>query len=481
MKRLRATALGLALTGLAACGAAGPDYRLPDEAVINRPHVQGELAGEVGAPGTERREDLPAQWWKLYDDALLDRLIGQALQANAGLREADANLRRAAAIYQVARSAGGWDESVDLSVSRAQISAESLLQTEPLPPFNVAVGGFSVSYAFDFFGKIRRGAEAAGADVQVSQAAMDLARITVVAEVTREYVERCHASHELNVTQHLLALQERSQEIAQRMLDAGRGTATDVARARAQAELVRAALPPLTARRNAADYALAALLGGTPADLPPEVAACEDAPQLRRPIPVGDGAALLRRRPDVRAAERRLAAATARIGVATASLYPDISIGASIGANGLLEDFGNDLTRSWSIGPLVSWSIPGNGAHARVLAAQAGADAALAAFDQTVLDSLRDTQTALDAYVQRLRRGAALQQALDASAQAAQQNRLLYEAGRVPYLNSLDAERTYVQAQTSAAENDAQLSLDQVNLFLALGGGWQQEGPPPPH
>jgi NodT family efflux transporter outer membrane factor (OMF) lipoprotein len=473
MKTLRLLT-GIALAGLAACRALGPDYHLPEKAVINRPQAQAALADGTAASGAVSDQPLPAKWWELYDDPLLDGLVRQALQSNAGLREAEANLRRAAAVYQVARSAGGWDESVNLSAARAQFSAESLLQVEPLPVFNIAQGGFNVSYYVDLFGKIQRGAEAAEADAQASQAARDLARIAVVAEVTREYVERCHADHELAVTQHLLELQERGLEVAQRLFAAGRGTATDVDRARAQVEIVRASLPELAARRNTADYALAALLGGTPGDLPAAVLRCEDAPTLTRPVPVGDGVSLLRRRPDVRMAERQLAAATARIGVAIAEMYPDVSLGASVGANGLLKDFGNEMTRSWSIGPLISWNLPGPGARARVLAGQAGADAALAAFDRTVLDALRDTRTALDVYVQHLLRHDALQQALDASRRAAEQNRALYEGGRLPYLSSLDAERTYVQAQTQLAENDAQLSRDQVNLFLALGGGWQK-------
>lgn len=476
---LRARLLPLAIAGaLSACQAVGPDYHLPDQAVVNRPEAQQALLGAAAAPALEAAGTAPDAWWSLYDDAVLNALQQQALASNAQLRVASANLRRSAFVHEAVLHSGGLEKRADLAVARARISAESLLLTEQLPPFNIADGSLGATYDFDLFGRLARAAEASGAEVQASQAALDLARISVAAEVARQYVEICHSNHELEIARHSLQIQQRITEVAQRLADAGRGAAADVDRAQAQVELLRAGLPPLTARRQAASYALSALLGEVPGQLPEAVQRCHQAPQLAQAIPVGDGSALLRRRPDVRAAERRLAAATARIGVATAALYPQVQLGASIGAMGLLQNFGEAPTRSWSIGPLISWSFPAAGAHARVHATEAGADAALAEFDQTVLLALRDTQVALSAYVQGLQRRAALHRAVAAARRAAEQNRALYQGGRTPYLASLDAERTLAESEALAAEADNEVSLDQIKLFLMLGGGWASLRPP---
>jgi NodT family efflux transporter outer membrane factor (OMF) lipoprotein len=475
--RLPRLALGLGLGTLAACATVGPDYHLPGEAAANRAEAQGaflDTGNDRVAPG----QPLPERWWALYDDPVLDGLIERALAANAGLRAASANLERATAVYEQALDAGGLEYAAEAGAQRAQVSAESFLLSEKLPVFNLGSGGLKISYDFDLFGKLRRASEAAHADAQATQAALDLARIGVVAQVAGNYLDICNANHELDIARHSVDLQQHSLDIARRLADAGRGTVVDVTRAQAQVAALQAALPPLQAHKRAAEYSLAALLGNTPGQLPEGVDGCATAPHPDRPIPVGDGRALLARRPDVRAAERRLAAATARIGVATAELYPDIRLGAAAGAAGLLDDFGEAATRQWSIGPLISWSIPSNGARARVAASEAGARAALAQFDQTVLDALRETQTLLDAYAQDLQRLQALRTAHDAARLAAEQNRRLYVGGRAPYLASLDADRTQAGSDAQVAAAEAQVSQDQVRLMLALGGGWQAAAAP---
>jgi len=218
---------------------------------------------------------------------------------------------------------------------------------------------------------------------------------------------------------------------------------------------------------------LAALLGHEPGDLPAAVGQCQHAPQLAQPIPVGDGAALLKRRPDVRAAERELAAATAQIGVATAAMYPEISLGGNFGYTGMMQDIGHGITKRWLLGPHIAWHIPTGVDHARVRASEAGADAALARFDGVVLGALRETQTLLSHYAHDLSRNQSLREARDAARQAADYNRRMHQEGRLPYLSSLDAERTLASAEAALAASEAQLSQDQVNLFLSLGGGWE--------
>jgi outer membrane protein TolC len=191
-------------------------------------------------------------------------------------------------------------------------------------------------------------------------------------------------------------------------------------------------------------------------------------------IPIGDGAALLRRRPDVRQAERQLAAATARIGVATAELYPNISLGASFGSVGLMSQFNDANTWKFSVGPLIQWSLPSTStARVHIREARIGTDMQLARFDGVVLNALRETESALTIYARELDRNAALRGARDQSALAARQSARLYQYGRTDFLSQLDADRTLATAETALAVSDAQLASDQVQLFLALGGGWE--------
>lgn len=480
LRWMRPLGASLAAVALAACQAVGPDYRLPDDSTYAKVQQRPVALDAHGSPAVDATQGaVDGHWWTLYEDPALEALVEQALKANTELRVAAARLKRSQALYARARAAGGFSEEIQASGGRGRISAESLLQTEELPVFNLANASLAVSYQLDLFGKIRRGEEAALANTEAARAAGELARISVVASVVGAYSEICHGNHELEVARHSLQVQQRSQDVVARLAAAGRDTPVEVARAESQVAALQAAIPPLEARRQAAGYELAALLGDTPDRIPAGAMQCEHAPTLRRPIPVGDGAALLRRRPDVRQAERQLAAATAEIGVATADMYPDIRLGASVGASGLLEDFGKPTTQEWMIGPLISWSLPDAGAQARVAATKAGAEEALARFDHVVLEALRETQTILSQYAQDLRRVAALRQARDKARAAAEAERTLYRAGRQPYLASLDADRSLAATDATLADAEARVSQDQIKLFLALGGGWQDPAPSP--
>src|SRR5690606_318333 len=222
----------------------------------------------------------------------------------------------------------------------------------------------------------------------------EVVRISVAAETARAYADACSANAQIAVAEQTIGLQQRTVELTQTLLTGGRGTGLDVARAQAALQGSRAALPPLRAARDGALFRLATLTGRTPAEASVAARACARPPQLNQPIPVGDGAGLLARRPDVRQAERRLAAAAARVGVATASLYPSITLGGSIGSTATdLGDLGGGDAFRFSVGPLISWSFPNIAvARARVAGAEAGAEAALARFDQAVLTALQETE-----------------------------------------------------------------------------------------
>lgn len=360
--RVAATLAPLALA-LGACKSVGPDYTLPQHAYVNAPLANHALDDANGA--LVSRDAVPGNWWQLYDDPVLDGLVRDALKSNTDLRVAAANLARSRAALVVANEQGGFSGGAEAAVQRAQESAEQYLLENKLPVVNEGTVGINVSYELDLFGKLRRGVEAARADSEAVKAAGDLARITVVADVVRAYVEACSAGDELAIAKQSLALQQQRVKLSQRLRDAGRGNQTDVTRGVTQVRTLSADIPRFEGRRKVAQYQLAALLARAPADLPKAAAECERLPKLRQPIPIGDGAALLRRRPDVREAERQLAAATARIGVATAALYPSVSIGASAGSVGVAADLFSSTTNRWSFGPLISWSFPVNGQRAR--------------------------------------------------------------------------------------------------------------------
>ncbi|OZI76016.1 efflux transporter outer membrane subunit [Bordetella genomosp. 2] len=467
---LSALALALALAG---CAAVGPDYHLPASAAARRPAAS---AGFQQARETAFRQDsVPGTWWRLYQDPALDALIQQALRANTDLRIAAANLQRAQAVTQEARGQQQPTLGVDASPTFGHASGvqAGAPDTRPMDRWSYS-SGISVAYQVDLFGQIRRAVEAAAGDEQAAQAAYDAARVAVAAETARAYADICAAGMQLASARRSVQVQRDSLDAVQRLQQAGRGTALDVSRARSQLEQLQAELPPFQASQRTALYRLAALTGRAPAEMPAALLQCERPPRLDQPIPVGDGAALLRRRPDIRQAERSLAAATARIGVATAALYPTITLGLSGGSAGPAAMLGERGTFSWSVGPLISWTLPNTGvAQARIAQARASAGAALARFDAAVLGALRETESALVTYARQLDRDAALRAARDQSALAARQAGQLFRAGKTDYLTVLDAQRTLAANESALAASQAALSDDQIALFLALGGGWQ--------
>ena len=358
------------------------------------------------------------------------------------------------------------------AVKRARESGEAYLLPEQLPVANEGELMIEASYQIDLWGQLKRGEEAAEANLQAVEAARDVARVSVVAQTVQAYLQLCHAQAGKTVAERSLLVQQRTLQLAERMTEAGRGNATDVLRAQGLVDAARAGLPRFDAERDAGFYKLAALLGRAPQELP--AVACAAPPQLAQPLPVGDGTALLKRRPDLREAEREAAVASARIGVATAALYPSISIGASAGVVGIAEHLGQPATQTYGIGPLISWRIPDAGAKARVKMAEADEAAALARFDGVVLRALAETETALSRYRHDLERRQAQQDARDKAAALAAEQKRYVEAGRRPYASSLEAQHVLVGAESALAATDAEVAQDQVRLFLALGGGWEQ-------
>jgi outer membrane protein, multidrug efflux system len=246
-----------------------------------------------------------------------------------------------------------------------------------------------------------------------------------------------------------------------------------VTRSQTLVDQLKSNIPTIDVRRQNALFQLAVLTGKPPGAFDAGLTKCVAAPPILDPIPIGDGAALLKRRPDIRAAERELAASTAEIGVAMADLYPRIALKASIGSTGLVGDFLQHTTDEWALGPVVSWQLNQSAARARIAAATAAQKAQLAIFDGIVLGALRDVETALNGYSHDLAREATLKAARDEAGKAVADAHLLEAGGRSGALSTLDAERTLASTEAALASIAAQVSQDQVALFLALGGGWE--------
>lgn len=476
-RRLAALAVLAASAGaaLAGCKTVGPRYAGPPAtAVAKAPEAVGPFVS-ASSPAFSS-EPAPGDWWRLYNDPRLDALIRQAFAANTDLRIAEGNLERSQALVRQARAGRQPSVTVNFNPSYQQLSTESYLQPGVIAPLGLIDTGVAVSYEFDVFGRIHRGIQAASAEDEAVRAAYDLAKVTVAAETARAYADACGAGEQLAAARRSLALQQQSGVLTRRLVSAGRGTALDVTRSTSQISQYQANIPALLILQRNALYRLAVLTGRPPADYPRDLEACVAAPRLVTPLPVGDGAALIRRRPDVREAERNLAAATYRIGVATGQLYPTVTLAASAGSTGALVDIFKPETNRYGAGPNIAWQLNQNAARARIAEAQAGVKIRLAQFDGVVLTSLRETEGALTTYAHDLDRNADLRAVRAQAATAVDQADRLYRGGKIDFLARLDAERALASAESALAASDTQLSTDQIAIFLALGGGWQAPG-----
>lgn len=463
-----ALACAFVLTGCAL----GPDYNRPPEAKINQVVSGEKLQGSQTSAFSQA--EAPHDWWHLYNDPVLDGIIQQTIIRNADLRIAAANVRRADAYLAQIEDRKLPQASVTGNAGYGELSAEEHLQFgTPLPAdFMYSVEG-ALTYQFDLFGQVQRAVEATKADTATSRAEYHSVKINIIAEATRAYLETCSVGHEIEIATSIAASQDRLNSANEKLIALGRVASTTREPMNVQQARFRAAIPALQARQKAASYRLAALMGMLPAELPSSVQSCHQAPVLTNPLPTGDGRALLQRRPDVQAAEETLHSATADIGVVTADLYPHIYLGISGGSTGLASHFGNSDTFKYSLGPLISWNFPNRGmAKARIHQAEARADAAYANFDKTVLNALRDTESALVLYARDLDQNNDLKRAAVGRARFSDETKKLHMLGRENVITTLEAERNYLLAEQDVAASDSKILADQVSLFHVLGGGW---------
>ena len=457
MKNLTILVSALAL---AACST-GPDYTRP----VTTTAAAGPFAA-ANSPAVQRLAPVPNDWWRLYDDPVLDGLIADALAHNTDVRAAVARLARARAALKEVKVDRLPQGGVSASATRGRDPGASGSATS----FGA---GLEVAYEVDLFGRVSRNIEAGRGDVGAAEADAEAVRVAIVSDTARAYADASSAAERMAVATHIVELLDRSLQLTQKQVDIGQTTRLDTARIATLLNQRKAEIPAIAAERDSALFRLATLTGRAPAELPSAAGARTSSLKLDEVIPVGDGAQLLARRPDVRAAERRLAAATARIGVATSELYPQVTLGGSVASNA--SNLGNLFSNpvGFLLGPLISWSFSDHAhARARVAGSEAITQEALAQFDGTVLRSLEETETALSAYANALRRKEALQAARTEAEVAARIVRAQQREGQVDSLALLDAERTFAESEAELANMNGQVATAQINLFRALGGGW---------
>jgi len=466
----RAALVALAAAALGAC-AVGPDYVRP-ETPVARDFSGGER--DLYSPG-----DVPAQYWTQFGDPALDQLIADALAANHDLRIALARLTEARALYHERQ----FDLAPTVTASGGY-TKERFSQLESPTGQALTEGfydaGFDALWELDFFGRVRRQVESRHAQVQAAEASLRDAQVTVTGELARSYFALRGEQLELAVARRNVENQGETLNLTRARLEAGRGTEFDTARAQAQLSGTLATIPPLEAAIARSIHRLAVLTGRPPDALDAQLSAARELPPLPAISAIGDPEALLRRRPDIRIAERQLAAATAEVGVAVADYFPHVTFTGNYTYTAAeISSFGQSPTVGYLIGPRISWAAFDLGrVHARVSGSRARATGAVAAYEQSVLRALEETENALVTHArtrQSLDDAAAAAQASRTAAQIARER---YEGGVADFLDVLDAERTQLAAEDSLAQSRTAAATSLVALYKALGGGWEMAPPP---
>ncbi len=454
----------LALT-IAGC-TVGPDYRAP------QPEPARLLQAEHGGHDRSRFE---AAWWRQFEDPTLDALVGEALDENRELRIAYARLRAARAIrddisndHLPTVTAGA---SADIGKAQQPGFSEERVNAERYDL------GLDMAWELDLFGRIQRSLEASEAQAEAAEAELYQLQVSLVAELVDAYGQLLGAQLRERIARDNLANQRNSHELTEQLREAGVGSELDVLRADARLASTEASLPQLRAQQVRARNRIATLLGQRADQLSVDLSPRE-LPAIAKSLPIGDPGELLRRRPDIRAAERQLAAATANVGVASADLFPRVSLSGFLGfIAGRGSQIGSSAAQAWGVAPSISWAAFDLGSvRARLRGAEADADAALAGYEQQVLLALEESENAFSDYANAQQRLLSLIRQSTASRAAAQQAEIRYREGTADFLVLLDAERERLQAEDAQAQAEVEVYRSVVSLYKALGGGWDLGG-----
>lgn len=461
-----------ALLATAAC-TVGPNYKTPsveppaDWAARDQTEAKALTAAEA--------EALSA-WWSQFNDPLLDELIAQARAHNPTLAAAQAGVREARAAARATLSGRLPSANAGGGFERARTSETS--QFGRIPGFELTNNnfqvGFDAAWELDLWGKERRRIESARAGLEATTFAAEDVALSLYAEVVRSYVILRGTDHRLAILQSNIALQKQTAATITRLVDSGLLDLSAKARTEADLAQTRALEPGLKANREAAAFALGVLVGRDPEALLDQLntgAARPITPDLMHP---GLRADLLRRRPDIRAAERRLAAQTADIGVAAAELLPSVALTTSVGFNSTATNsFLDAASRTWAVAPRITLPIFNRDRlKAMVAIEEAQAEGSLAEYRQSVLNALLEVETALTRYDQALQTRDHLLEADRAVQQAVRLTQRRFDAGEDDVLDLLDVQRQQLSVQDQRADAELQIQLNLVSIYKAMGGGW---------
>ena len=465
---------GIAAFGTAGGCAVGPDYH---PAALNAPAAWSSPP----ATGLTDQVSTTSSWWASFNDAELDSLIQRAVRSNLDLRVADSRLRQARSVR--AMSAADFWPTLDATGSYArakQSQNQPLIGALPLPPnfpfeYSVYNAGFDASWEVDLFGGKRRALEAANAQWQGAIEARNDVMLSMLAEVARNYIELRGGQRRLEIARQNLNLQQEDLDLTRARYQGGIATELDVTRAAALLAEVQATIPPLEAAVRGAMYGIAVLLGQQPGELVAELSPHMSVPSAPPQVPIGLPGDLLRRRPDVRQAERQLAAETARIGEAKSDWFPKFSLTGDAGMESVsIGTWFHPGSLFWSVGPSLQWRALDFGrVRAEVQAQTAVQEAALATYEKAVLDALREAENALVSYGQEQNRHQALADEAAENQRSLEMANAMYSKGRVNFLDVLDTRRSLYQSDDQLAASDQAVALDLIVLYKALGGGWE--------
>jgi outer membrane protein, multidrug efflux system len=451
----------------------GPDYHAPETA--SPPQWSSPLAG-----GTTNLRAVDAAWWKTFHDAELDSLVTRAVQSNLDLRAAAARVREARAARGVV-AAGLWPQvNTSAGYERERVSANGF---PPFPPgipldANVYQAGFDAAWEIDVFGGTRRAVQASDAEIAAAEFGRLDVVVSLLGEVARNYVEVRGFQRQLAIARENIQAQRDVVQLTRDRFNSGLSGELDVQQAATLLATLESQVPNLETGFSQSAHRLAVLLARPPGDLVGELSADAPIPATPPAVPVGLPSELLRRRPDVRRAERSLAAANARIGVATADLFPKFSLTGDIGLQSVsASDWFTGGSRFWSAGPTVQWRIFDAGRiRANIRVQNARQEQALAGYESTVLNSMEDVEDALTAYAKEQVRHQSLTEAVNSAEQAVQISDQLYQNGLSDFLSVLEARRALYVDQDALVQSDRTVTLDLVALYKALGGGWENLG-----
>jgi multidrug efflux system outer membrane protein len=416
---------------------------------------------------------LVGEYWRMLGDSTLVRLLNEALGANLDVRVAEARIRGARAARLEATLDFVPTVTASAGYTRQRIAGASFpVGGGSFPDQDIWDAGFDAAWEVDLFGRIRRGVQARGALVGAAEEDLRNVRVSLAAELGRVYFELRGAQEQLAVAQRNGENQRRTLELTRERLEGGRGTAFDTERALAQLSITLASIPPLEARVASAQYRLGVLVGRPPAAVAGELDSIAPMPPLPTTVSVSAPDTLIRRRPDVAAAERRVAAEHAFVGAATADYLPRLNVGGSAGfTSDEVEDLGGDGTFRYAVGPFITWPFLNLGrVKARADQARSLEAEARAQYDQTVLQALEEVESSLVAYRTALGRVDRTREAAEASARAADLARLRFTGGVADFLQVLDAERTQLETENQLAQARTDAATAYAALYKALGG-----------